>query len=350
MACNDWGIDLCTGGTGWVSDAYYGSGCTDSYTGDGISYGATQVFDDDEGTYWNSATAGCSAQPRWVGYDFGEGNDKRVGRVHLKVYNSNYIPSEFTVQGSTTTTGTFDQKSWTNIYTESSPAEDAYYVFENDSSYRYVRIWVADDAAYGANNEWVVYEVEMFECQDAPPITFYFSDPMPTDSGTIYVDSQTLQLTTTVSGDDPSYTYDATFYNAVGDVQIGTTVSGVNSGSAASSTVDMTTSSAGTYSWYVTATSSGQSDNSGTYQFNKLFRCAGTVEVDGTGTSGIPVRLYRRDTGALLGEDISTGISGTFEIDTTVSGYYYAIALYATTVSGEDPTLTNALIYDHLMP
>lgn len=190
-----------------------------------------------------------------------------------------------------------------------------------------------------------------FSAMDVEAIVFSFSNPVPTNSGTIYVAAPILQLTTTISGAEASYVYDAAFYNANGDVQIGSTVSGVNSGSAASSTIGMPTpSGASTYSWYMTATSSGQNDTSPTYYFDRRFLCVGTVEVDGTATSGIPVRLYRRDTGALVGEDVSTGISGTFEIETTISGYFYAVALYATTVSGEDPTLTNALIYDWLIP
>lgn len=69
----------------------------------------------------------------------------------------------------------------------------------------------------------------------------------------------------------------------------------------------------------------------------------GWTSIAGTLTSGIVVRLYRRDTGELVGEDISSTASGIWNIPTTYDEYHYAIALYPT--SG-----TNALIKDWLHP
>jgi len=177
---------------------------------------------------------------------------------------------------------------------------------------------------------------------------FYFTNPIPVHQSTVYGTSQTLQLTVTVSGEAESYTYDAAFYDATTSGIIGSTVSGTQSGQSASTT--MQTPSGTDYSWYLYATSSGEDDTSSTYSFTNKFKCAGTVKEDGTALSGIPVKLYKRDTGELIGYTTSTGISGTFEIVTGYNEYHYAVALYASTVSGVDPTETNALIYDWLAP
>ena len=173
-------------------------------------------------------------------------------------------------------------------------------------------------------------------------ITFVFSDPIPIDLSTVYGISKQLQLTTTVSGTDPSYVYDSTFYNAVGDIQIGSTASGINSGQYAAAT--MSTISGGVnYQWYVVATSSGASDTSDTYTFTNRFLCAGYVEDSGSPASGIPVRLYRRSTGELIGYDTSSGVSGTFSIPTDYNEYHYALAFY-------DTNDTNLAAADWLIP
>jgi hypothetical protein len=173
-----------------------------------------------------------------------------------------------------------------------------------------------------------------------PEIYFVFSDEFPTDLSTTYGTSEQLQITTTLSGSEPSYTYDATFYDD-GDVQIGSTSYGVNSGSPAYAT--MSTLSGIDYMWYVTATSSGLSESSDTYTFSNRFLCAGYTEDSGVSASGIPVRLYRRSTGELEGSATSTGINATFEIGTRYYEEHYAVALYF----DED---TNALIFDRIEP
>ena len=178
--------------------------------------------------------------------------------------------------------------------------------------------------------------------------TFTFSSPSPIHLSTVYGDSQTLQLTVTISGEEPSYIYDAIFYDATTSGIIGPTVSGTISGQPVSTSFD--TVDGGDYSWYLTASISGVEDTSSTYEFTNCFLCAGTVKEGETALSGIPVRLYRRDTGELVGYTTSAGISGTFEIDTIYNEYHYAVAIYANTVSGIDITETNALIYDWITP
>ena len=181
-------------------------------------------------------------------------------------------------------------------------------------------------------------------------IYFYFSNPIPENLSTHYGTTTQLYLTTTLSGIgiySGIDSYDATFYTG-DNVQIDSTVSGIDNGSSANTSY-FTISGGISYDWYVVATASGFSDTSSTYSFTNKFLCAGTTEVNDTLTSGIPVRLYRRSTGELIGSTVST-TSGTFEVETDYNESHYCVALYASTASGVDITETNALIYDHLEP
>ena len=166
----------------------------------------------------------------------------------------------------------------------------------------------------------------------------YFSNPNPNNT-TDYGFNSKLNIIVTVSGVYDSYTYDAEYYDNV-IAQIISTVSGVNSGQ--KSDVTMSTPSGVNYSWYVVATSSGVTKTSDVYNFDNRFLAEGTVTVQGTSTSGIKVRLYKRNDGSLVNEAVSTA-SGTFAIETPYAEDHYCIALH-------DSTDYNALIYDHLNP
>lgn len=73
-----------------------------------------------------------------------------------------------------------------------------------------------------------------------------------------------------------------------------------------------------------------------------IFTASGTVTVDGGLADNIPVRLYRRVNGSLVGQT-TTANGGRFEIDTPYDEAHYIMALYTT--SG-----TNAVIYDWIAP
>ena len=73
-----------------------------------------------------------------------------------------------------------------------------------------------------------------------------------------------------------------------------------------------------------------------------VFTASGTVTVDESLTNNIPVMLYRRSTGELVGSD-TTHSGGLFEIDTPYDELHYITALY--TSSG-----TNAITYDWITP
>jgi hypothetical protein len=63
---------------------------------------------------------------------------------------------------------------------------------------------------------------------------FTFTDPTPAHLSTVYGTTEQVCLTTTISGTEPEYIYDASFYDEF-DVQIGTTVSGIQNGQPAES-------------------------------------------------------------------------------------------------------------------
>ncbi len=172
-------------------------------------------------------------------------------------------------------------------------------------------------------------------------MAFIFSSPTPTDLSTVYGTTRQLYLTTTITGEEPNYIYDAGFYDDYDDSQIGSTVSGTQSGQPAG--VIMSTPSGINYQWYITATSSGVEDTSDTYTFTNKFLCEGQTQVNNVPASGIPVRLYRRSTGEYVGGATSTGISGTFEIETDYNDFHYIVGLY----SSDD---TNAIIHDWIKP
>lgn len=188
-------------------------------------------------------------------------------------------------------------------------------------------------ATYYSNwNDLITFDLASF-------VTFVFSNAAPSSS-TVYGTTHPLYINVTISGSEPSYVYDAYFYDG-GDAQIGTTVSAATNGSQVTRT--LSTPSGASYSWYVTATASGFSDTSETYSFDNRFLCSGYTMVNGTRTSGIPVRLYRRADGSLIGNTTSAGVSGTFEIESLYNEQHYAVAIH----SNEE---INALIFDHIAP
>ena len=187
---------------------------------------------------------------------------------------------------------------------------------------------------YSNFNDLITFSVEEL------PVTFIFSNPVPTDLSKVYGITTQLYLTTTVTGEASDYVYDAIFYDAYDDSAIDT-ASGIQSGQPAG--VVMSTLSGIDYQWYVTATSSGNEDTSDTYTFTNRFLCAGQTQINDAPASGIPVRLYRRSTGEYVGGTTSAGVSGTFEIESTFNEYHYAVALY-------DTDNTNAVIEDWLIP
>lgn len=171
-------------------------------------------------------------------------------------------------------------------------------------------------------------------------VAFTFSNVVPVHLSTVYGTTQQLRLTTVVSGGLDDYVYDAVFYDGNTDIQIGSTA-GIASGSPASMALD--TPSGIDYYWYMQASSSGVTDTSSTYSFTNRFLCAGDVYVNAGPASGIPIRLYRRSTGELIGQTTSTGVVATFEIASTYNEDHYAVALYS-------DDATNALIYDWVSP
>ena len=210
-----------------------------------------------------------------------------------------------------------------------------------------VRISSTDRSASWAKADYysIFDTLTTFGTLDTTVLSLHFSSPYPVHLSTVYGLSHYLKIIVTASGvPDPSiYSIDVDFYDGESN-QIGSTVSGTNSGEQTTSSGVLTTTSGGTYNWYVYAASGDINNTSSIYTFTNKFLCQGTTTVNGTGTSGIPVRLYKRDDGSLVGSTTSAGVSGTFSIESDYNEYHYAVAIHPTS-SG-----TNALIYDYLRP
>lgn len=217
-------------------------------------------------------------------------------------------------------------------------------VFIGSPTYSDGRIGEVRISRYARSQAWLKATIEtlndnLLSFEFLGP-TFTFSNVVPVHLSTVYGTTQQLRLTTVVSGGLDDYVYDAVFYDGNTDIQIGSTA-GIASGSPASMVLD--TPSGIDYYWYMQATSSGQFDTSSTYSFTNRFLCAGDVYVNAGPASGIPIRLYRRSTGELIGQTTSTGVVATFEIASTYNEDHYAVALYS-------DDATNALIYDWISP
>jgi len=241
-----------------------------------------------------------------------------------------------------------DNSTWTFVETfdappiiHSAPLEWGFeVVFSTNQTARFFKIIYTDPVTTIGFNSGLSGWIGEIVPHLAEVIIFNFSNPVPTDLAKAYGTTTQLYLTTTVSGPAPSYIYDAVFYDAYNDSIINT-ASSIQSEQPAG--VIMSTPSGIDYQWYVTAISSGTEDTSDTYTFTNKFLCEGQTQINNVPASGIPVRLYRRSTGEYIGGVISSGVSGTFEIETDYNEYHYAIALY----TSDD---TNAIISDWLTP
>ena len=170
-------------------------------------------------------------------------------------------------------------------------------------------------------------------------VNLFFSSPTPIGGIKRYGLSQNLSIVVTVSGIDPNYSYDTSFYTGAG-LPIGTTISGTPSGQPVN--IEFPTLSGAPYDWYASATSSGTSSTSSTYDFYVRYLCSGICTVNQIAASGINVRLYDRSSGDLIGNTTTAG-TGIFSIDSASTDEHYAIAL-------NDDVLFNALIYDKIKP
>lgn len=175
------------------------------------------------------------------------------------------------------------------------------------------------------------------------PETFTFINPTPAHLSTVYGTTEQVCLTTTISGEEPEYIYDAAFYDEF-DVQIGTTVLGIQSGQSAESNVCLNTPSGIDYGWYMTATSSGSEDTSDTYTFHNRFLYEGYVTENDSPISR-KVNLYYRSTGELIDTTTSSGSNGYYKLSAVNNDTHFIVAF--DDEAGED---YNALILDKLLP
>ena len=289
---------------------------------------------DPYGNCW--ATSGVPTG--WLKFDFGSGNSGIAGTYTVTCGDGNNLtraPKTWTLQGSNNDTDWDVLDTQTNVPAWTALGEMRIYSISSPAAYRYYKL---DITGNHGNAYLIVGEVELIR----EPQSFYFSNPIPTHLSTVYGITEQLQLTTTISGEEESYTYDASFYDEFG-VQVGTTVLGINSGSPVSSNASLSTSSGIDYNWYVVVTSSGCEGTSSTYTFSNRFLYEGYVTENNDPVSRT-VRLYYRDTGELIDFTTSSGSNGYYSLDALVNDEHFIIAF--DDEAGED---YNALILDRLL-
>lgn len=180
--------------------------------------------------------------------------------------------------------------------------------------------------------------------QYTPPAGFNiypsFYSIVPSHNGKVYGQSEQLGFYTSISGAD-YFDTDFYVYTTWSGYGLFSTTSGILSPGVSNYT--LTTNSGIAYNWFAKVTTSGQEFYTPTYTFDNRYLFSGYTALNGTLTSGIKVRLYRRSTGELVGEQLSTA-SGTFTIESTFNEYHNVM------VMTQSDTTTNAEAYDWLDP
>ena len=155
--------DECTGGTATASSA-------------NGSQVASNAFDDNGSTTWTQATA--SPRPQWITYDFGSGNDKTIGKIHMTFRSISESPTVAIFQGSD------DNSNWNDVfsYDNASGSTNQTYEFYNGTAYRYYRFYIVEtDASYV-----VMYEMEMFSVVSADEVIKIYASHI-TDTNNVEV-------------------------------------------------------------------------------------------------------------------------------------------------------------------
>ena len=139
-------VDSCEGGTP-IEDYHLSS------------YPIDNAFDGIISSYYPSNTY-YTIVGHWGGYDFGEGNEKQIGKYTIQIQQyPGYTASGWRFQGSD------DGIDWDTVhtvtgYTWTTVGEKQTWTFENNVSYRMYR-WFWDDS--NSNGHFILTELEMME-------------------------------------------------------------------------------------------------------------------------------------------------------------------------------------------
>jgi hypothetical protein len=147
MACSFYGPNICTEGGAISSGDYSGQPKEDAFDGTTAE--------------WQSNSY---SMPEWIGQDFGAGNSKRIEKVRLRLGGQTLQgPENFQIHGSDESDfSSYDVlhsevgENWTTSY------QWKEYEFENETSYRYYRVYCTLTQA--TDYYFVLSEVEMMEC------------------------------------------------------------------------------------------------------------------------------------------------------------------------------------------
>lgn len=138
---NGEGSDVLTGGTASADSIY------------NATQSADKACDNNDGTWWNSATTG--SYPRWWKYDLGAGVAKVVNKLATKAYSGINF-NAFKFQGSN------NNSDWTDIYSGNGENNTNLqtFVFPNTTAYRYYRLYMTSGYT---SPQIALYEISMYE-------------------------------------------------------------------------------------------------------------------------------------------------------------------------------------------
>ena len=139
---NGIGNDECINGTAFA-DGYH------------PSYPPDKAFDDNNTTIWYST----NNLPHWIGYDFGDGNEKVIIKIIIKLFLEvgHVMIKDFQLQGSN------NGSDYTTVYTGQAEdtTDEQSFIFANEVSYRYYRIYVT--SSWRGDQQYCgIHEISMY--------------------------------------------------------------------------------------------------------------------------------------------------------------------------------------------
>lgn len=181
-----------------------GSG-TPLANGSSGGFGAANAYDNNAGTYWQSAegTAAAVNGVSWIGYDFGAGIAKHIRRFTIKQYGgSNCVTSvkvEYSDDGSTySLADTIALTADSGTYTKDVAASGAH------------RYWRLRANSNSTANQWCTHEIELMELGASR------GEPLTIGSETIDASTTTKVTVKYADSSDANQDTNTTFYNRTG--------------------------------------------------------------------------------------------------------------------------------------
>jgi len=124
-----------------------------------------KALDQNTATYWDSD---YGTYPRWIKYDFGEGNDVIVNKYGIITINdTQYLPEDWTLQGSNNDVNWDTLDTQTDIISGWSGTIPQTWEIENTTSYRYYKLNITD--GNHEQNDVIIKEWQLLQIEETEP-------------------------------------------------------------------------------------------------------------------------------------------------------------------------------------